>query len=127
MLRVGILRNGTYATAVVVIALVQMALVGTEVVTPLFIQGVRGYGATTSGLLMLPGAVIGAATGFMAGRLFDRVGVRKLAIPGGLLMVAGAVGMALLGKKAGEVVSVETQMGTIQYKIISITRDQDNG
>ena len=97
MLRVGILRNGTYATAVVVIALVQMALVGTEVVTPLFIQGVRGYGATTSGLLMLPGAVIGAATGFMAGRLFDRVGVRKLAIPGGLLMVAGAVGMALLG------------------------------
>ncbi|MEE8716769.1 MAG: MDR family MFS transporter [Coriobacteriales bacterium] len=96
MLRVGILRTRRYATAVTVIAFVQMALVGTEVVTPLFVQGVRGYGATTSGLLMLPGAVLGAIVGFFAGRLFDRLGVRKLAIPGGILMVAGAVGMAML-------------------------------
>jgi len=45
----------------------------------------------------------------------------------GMISNESPVGMALLGKKAGEVVSVETQMGTIQYKIISITRDQDNG
>ena len=45
----------------------------------------------------------------------------------GMISNESPVGMALLGKKVGEVVSVETQMGTIQYKIISITRDQDNG
>ena len=36
------------------------------------------------------------------------------------------VGQALLGRKAGEVATVETQMGEIQYKIISITRDAEN-
>ena len=32
------------------------------------------------------------------------------------------VGRALLGKKVGEMVSVETQMGTVQYKVLDIQR-----
>lgn len=32
------------------------------------------------------------------------------------------VGQVLIGKKAGDVVDVETQMGTIQYKILEIQR-----
>ena len=32
------------------------------------------------------------------------------------------VGKALLGKKVGEMVSVETQMGTVQYKVLDIQR-----
>jgi len=32
------------------------------------------------------------------------------------------VGHALLGRKAGETVEVETQAGTIQYKILEIQR-----
>ncbi len=32
------------------------------------------------------------------------------------------VGRALIGKKVGDVVDVETQMGTIQYKVLAIQR-----
>ncbi len=32
------------------------------------------------------------------------------------------VGKALLGKKVGELVSVETQMGTVQYKVLEILK-----
>ncbi len=32
------------------------------------------------------------------------------------------VGKALLGKKVGEMVSVETQMGTVQYKVLDIQK-----
>ncbi len=32
------------------------------------------------------------------------------------------VGRALIGKKIGEMVSVETQMGTVQYKVLDIQR-----
>ena len=32
------------------------------------------------------------------------------------------VGQALLGKKVGEIVDVETQAGVIQYKILDISR-----
>ncbi|MBQ9593692.1 MAG: transcription elongation factor GreA [Lachnospiraceae bacterium] len=33
------------------------------------------------------------------------------------------VGAALIGKRVGDIVSVETQMGVIEYKVLSINRD----
>ena len=32
------------------------------------------------------------------------------------------VGQALIGKKVGDIVDVETQMGTIQYQVLEIQR-----
>ena len=78
MLKVDILKTRKYATTVVIIVIVQAALMGTGVITPLYIQGVCGYSATMSGVAMLPGAVIGAFMGLVSGRLFDRFGVRKV-------------------------------------------------
>ena len=34
------------------------------------------------------------------------------------------VGAALLRKKAGDLITVDTQMGPIQYRILGISRDQ---
>lgn len=96
MLKVDILRTRKYAIAVLIIVIVQAALMGTGVITPLYIQGVRGYSATMSGVAMLPGAVIGAFMGLIAGRLFDRYGVRRVVIPGSLVALLGGVGLALL-------------------------------
>ncbi len=67
MLNVGILRARPYATAVVIIVIVQAALLGAGVITPLYIQGVLGFSATMSGVAMLPGAVIGAFMGLVRG------------------------------------------------------------
>ncbi|WP_165047264.1 MULTISPECIES: MDR family MFS transporter [unclassified Adlercreutzia] len=97
MLKVSILKARPYATAVCTIVIIQAALMGTGVITPLYIQGVLGQSATMSGVAMLPGAVIGAFLGLVAGRLFDRYGVRRVVIPGGIVMLAGAAGLVLLG------------------------------
>lgn len=97
MLKVSILKARPYATAVCIIVIIQAALMGTGVITPLYIQGVLGHSATVSGLAMLPGAVIGAFLGLLAGRLFDRYGVRRVVIPGSIVTLAGAVGLVLLG------------------------------
>ena len=40
----------------------------------------------------------------------------------GLISNEAPVGKALLGKKIGELVNVETQMGNVQYKVLNITR-----
>lgn len=98
MLNVRILKTRSYATSVAIIVIVQAALMGTGVITPLYIQGVRGFSATMSGIAMLPGAVIGAVAGLLAGRLFDKHGVRMVAIPGILIALAGggALGTALI-------------------------------
>ena len=97
MLNVGILRTRNYAVAVVIIVIVQAALMGTGVITPLYVQGVLGFSATMSGVAMLPGALIGAFMGLVSGRLFDRFGVRRVVIPGVIVAVLGATGLARLG------------------------------
>ena len=101
MLQVGILRTRKYATSVIVIVIVQAALMGTGVITPLYIQGVLGFSATMSGVAMLPGALIGAFMGLVSGRMFDRFGVRRVVIPGVIVAVLGASGLVRLGIDSG--------------------------
>lgn len=104
MLKIGILKTRKYAITVSIVVLIQVSLVGVGVITPLYIQGVCGYSATASGVAMLPGALIGAALGLVAGRLFDRCGVRRVAIPGFVVTMFGAVGLVLLGMDSDIVV-----------------------
>ena len=92
MLRVDILKTANYRTAVIVIALFQAALIGMETVMPLYIQGVLGQSATVSGLTLLPGALIGAFTGMLAGRLFDKFGVRVPVLIGAAVILCGVLG-----------------------------------
>ncbi len=97
MIKVDILRTRNYAISVIVIVTVQAALMGTGVITPLYIQGIRGYSATMSGVAMLPGAVIGAFMGLVSGRLFDRFGVKRVVVPGSFVALAGAGCLVALG------------------------------
>ena len=97
MIKVGILSTRKYATSVIVIVTVQAALMGTGVITPLYIQGVREYSATMSGVAMLPGALIGAFMGLISGRLFDRYGVKRVVVPGSLVALCGGFCLVLLG------------------------------
>lgn len=92
LLRVQILKSRRYRTAACLVALLQAGLIGTGVVLPIYIQGVLGASATVSGMVMLPGAVLGAIAGVVAGRVFDRHGVRGIACVGGLLLFAAGLG-----------------------------------
>lgn len=91
MLRVQVLKTRKFRTTVILIALLQAALVGSGVVMPIYVQQVLGGTATTSGLIMLPGALLGAVMGFLSGRIFDRHGVRVLAVVGAIIIVAGGI------------------------------------
>ena len=48
----------------------------------LYIQNCRGYTATISGLVMLPGAIAQAIAQFFGGRALDRFGARPVAMVG---------------------------------------------
>ena len=77
--------------------ILQAVLIGLSVLMPLYVQNVLGFSATISGLATLPGAVLGAAMGLFAGRVFDKSGVRGIAIAGAIVLTAGSVGMFFLG------------------------------
>ena len=90
MLRVQVFESRKFRTVVILIAMLQASLVGGEVIVPIYVQQVLGGTATISGLIMLPGAIIGAFCGLAAGRLFDRFGVRRVVVPGAIIIaVAG--------------------------------------
>ncbi len=97
VLRVQTLATRNFRTTVIIIALLQAALVGSGVVLPIYIQNVLGHSATVTGLTMLPGAVVGAISGLIAGRLFDRNGVRGLAVGGSTVMAVMSVALVFFG------------------------------
>ena len=97
LLKVDVLKSRSYAIVVVLVALLQAALVGTGVLLPIYLQNLLGVSALETGLIMLPGAVLGAIMGFFAGRLFDKLGVRRIVIPGALVAAIGGCGLVGFG------------------------------
>lgn len=63
-----------------------MALFGTIVLLPFYLQGVLGLEPLAVGLLLLPGGLMMGLMGPPIGRAFDRVGPRPLLIPGTVIV-----------------------------------------
>lgn len=114
LLRIQVLKTRRFRTVVILIALLQASLVGSEVVLPIYVQQVMGQTATVSGLLMLPGAVIGAICGLVSGRLFDRYGVRGIVIFGSVILAIGAIGVTTFS------MDMTILMVTVVYATMSI-------
>ncbi|MDR1710855.1 MAG: DHA2 family efflux MFS transporter permease subunit [Propionibacteriaceae bacterium] len=97
VLQLRVLADKQFLTGTIVAMLVSASLTAAAVTLPLYIQNVRGMSATISGIVMMPGAVMGAIVGYFAGNLHDRFGSRYLTISGVSLLMIGSLGMALFG------------------------------
>lgn len=95
-LDVKILADRTYRCSVVSSCLLYFAMIGSSVLMPLYVQVVMGRSAVLSGLVMLPGSLATALMGPFAGRIYDRMGIRKLFLTGAVAMVISSLGMATL-------------------------------
>ena len=94
MLQVRVLTNRKFLIATIIVMLVQGALLAGGILIPILLQSYMGFSATTSGLVLLPGAIVMGAMGPVAGRLFDKHGPRVLAIIGtGVLALTTATFM----------------------------------
>lgn len=82
MLQVRVLANRKFLVATIIGMLVQAALLVAGILIPIYLQSYMGYSATTSGMVLLPGAVIMGLMGPVAGKLFDKHGPRVLALVG---------------------------------------------
>lgn len=89
-----ILRNPIVAGSVACMALVGMAMFGTISYVPLFVQGVIGTSATSSGVVLTPLMLGAVVTSLLTGQLVSRTGrYRWNAILGPIVL---AIGMFLL-------------------------------
>jgi EmrB/QacA subfamily drug resistance transporter len=85
-----ILRNPIVAGSIACMALVGMAMFGTISYVPLFVQGVIGTSATSSGVVLTPLMLGAVTTSLLTGQLVSRTGrYRWNAILGPIVLAAG--------------------------------------
>jgi EmrB/QacA subfamily drug resistance transporter len=87
-----ILRNPIVAGSIACMALVGMAMFGTISYVPLFVQGVIGTSATSSGVVLTPLMLGAVTTSLLTGQLVSRTGrYRWNAVLGPIALTAGMV------------------------------------
>ncbi|MFI6499907.1 MDR family MFS transporter [Nonomuraea typhae] len=78
------LRHRTYTIALIMMSVAFMAMLGSMILLPLYLQNVRGLDPLQTGLLVMPGGLAMGLLGPTVGRMFDRFGGRVLVIPGAI-------------------------------------------
>lgn len=95
-LDVKILGSRCYAVSVVSSMVLYFVMMGSSVMMPLYVQSVMGYSAVVSGLVTLPGSLATALVSPFAGRLYDKMGIRKIFMAGSVDLTVSNIGMFFL-------------------------------
>lgn len=96
LLNLSVLKNKSFTVGAVTAALSFFAFSSIMVIMPLYIQDCRGYSATISGLVMLPGAFGQCIAQFFGGKALDRFGARPVALIGSITLLFGTIMMSLI-------------------------------
>jgi len=91
-----------FTVSVVMMAISTMALFGTIILLPIYVQNVLGLDALQTGLLLLPGGLIMGLIAPFVGRLYDRHGPGPLIIPGSIIVSAVLWAMTLLDQHTSQ-------------------------
>ncbi|MET7327521.1 MDR family MFS transporter [Nonomuraea sp. NPDC005650] len=86
------LRHRNYTVALILMSVAFMAMLGSMILLPLYLQSVRQLSALETGLLVMPGGLAMGLLGPTVGRLFDQYGGRVLVIPGAIGIMLALTG-----------------------------------
>ena len=95
-LDVKILANKNYMVSVIGSMLLYLVMMGSSVLMPLYVQSVMGYSAVVSGLVTLPGSLATTLVSPFAGKIYDKMGIKKLFVIGSAVMLFSNIGMYFL-------------------------------
>ncbi|MHC5374838.1 MDR family MFS transporter [Enterococcus sp. LJL120] len=90
-LNIRVFKNRDFTIPSIAIILVTMAMFGVEMMLPTYLQNVHGDSTLSSGLTLLPGALMMGIMSPIAGVLYNRVGIRSLALVGFSVLLLGTV------------------------------------
>ena len=86
LLNLRVLSSSIFTYATILAMIVNAAIIAGTVIFPIYLQDVMHYSAMTSGLIMLPAAVVMGIMSPVSGTLFDRFGPRTLSLLGLVIM-----------------------------------------
>jgi DHA2 family lincomycin resistance protein-like MFS transporter len=85
-----------FTVSVLLLVVAMIALFGSVILLPLYLQEVRGLSSLETGLALLPGGLAMGLLGPFIGRLFDKVGPLPLTVTGSSLLVVALFQFSLL-------------------------------
>ncbi|POH10170.1 multidrug transporter [Fructilactobacillus sanfranciscensis] len=97
-LNLNVFKSAEFSIGTMIASIVFMAMIGVEMIIPLYLQIVRGMTAFDSGLTLLPGAIMMGIMSPFTGKIFDKYGAKKLAIGGLFLLSLGTFPFMFLTK-----------------------------
>lgn len=92
LLDLRVLLSGTYTKALVLMSVAFLAMMGSMILLPLYLQNLRDLSPLQTGLLVMPGGLAMGLLGPTVGRLFDKFGGRMLVIPGSIGITVSLAG-----------------------------------
>ncbi|WP_330185053.1 multidrug efflux MFS transporter [Nocardia sp. NBC_01503] len=92
LLDLRILLAPTYTKSLVLMAVAFLAMMGSMILLPLYLQNLRGLSPLQTGLLVMPGGLAMGLLGPTVGKIFDRFGGRVLVIPAAIGITAALAG-----------------------------------
>ncbi|CAM4107302.1 DHA2 family efflux MFS transporter permease subunit [Lederbergia lenta] len=101
MLEFRIYKYPMFALSSAISVVLSMAMFSAMILTPLYVQTIRGISPLHSGLLMLPGALAMGIMSPITGKLFDKYGARILAIIGLTITVITTFYLSKLNMDSG--------------------------
>ena len=93
-LEIRLVKNKIFTMSLIGSILLYFIVLGSSVMLPLYVQTIKGYSATISGFVTLPGAIVMAVLSPIAGKIYDKLGIRKLYISSAILLFIGSAGMS---------------------------------
>ena len=99
IINLALLRKPLFTVSILAFACLQIAALALSFLMPNYIQLVNHNSALVAGLVLLPGAAIGAAVSPVGGRLLDQSGPKLPLRVGALFVLVGIVGMFITGER----------------------------
>ncbi|SEP83843.1 MFS transporter, DHA2 family, lincomycin resistance protein [Devosia sp. YR412] len=82
------LTSKNFSISVVMMAVLMIAMFGSMIMLPIYLQSVIGLSTLQTGLLMLPGGLVMGLCAPFVGSLFDKIGPTPLLVPGAIMLSA---------------------------------------
>ncbi len=82
MLELRVYKYRIFSLTIIINAVVTTVMYAAMMLLPIYLQNIRGFTPLQSGFLLLPGALLMGIMGPIAGAVFDRIGLRVLAVVG---------------------------------------------
>lgn len=101
MLDFKIYKYPMFALASVISIVISVSMFSAMLLTPLYVQSVRGISPFEAGILMLPGAIVMGLMSPITGRLFDKYGAKILAVTGLTITIAMTYLLSTLTMESG--------------------------